>query len=364
VLEGLVERARKGDEAAFEDLTRIAGDRSMALASRIAHDPQAAERAVEAAFAVAWRTIPRLREPSGFEPWLETLVLEQCAREGGTIRRRRGGSPRGEPASLGRPALSDATLDAIGQRVARTPQLSERPLFGGSAPLRVVLLAAIFAASVVASGQVHPPAIGPAPVDATAATLPPDIVAALHRPTFTETPDGAVREGDIVPMPDFSEPVSFTVPSFPAGDGARVDIDQFGRSLIVMRSGASLIAIADQGPLPADLCRHGKGSANDALSSETAFDSWARRSTGVGVIGSGSLAIETGSILWLDITTDATCRGSFFVGPSERHRLLFVPGRNDRLLVLTGRDLSAENALSAVALELAASMRFDRPPQR
>ena len=339
--EALVERARRGDEAAFEVLTRIAGNRSMAVASRILHDREAAERAVEAAFAVAWRTIPRLREPDRFEPWLKALVLDASTREGGTIRRLRSGPGPAEPAYRG-PALSDAAFDAIAQRVARTRQLSEQPLFEGRVPLGLALLCAGLAALVVASGSVHPAAGEP-----------------RARPGATEASDGAVRAGDVVLVREFQEPLSFTVPRLSDSALDAVLVQRFSGTSIAVISGASLIAIHAERAAPADLCRRRKGPAEDALSSETTFDSWIRRSTGVDVIDSGSFAIDTGTVHWFDITTDKTCRSSFFVGPSERHRLLLVPGGDDRLLVMTGRETPSVDRLSQAAVELTASMRFD-----
>jgi DNA-directed RNA polymerase specialized sigma24 family protein len=358
VLEGLVERARNGDESAFEDLTRMTGDHSMAVAGRILPDRERAERAVEAAFTAAWRTIPRLRESTRFEPWLDGLVLEESVRQMGTIRRLRRGPDRAEPASLPPAALSEETLEAIGRRVARTRQLSERAFLETGTWLRVTLFAAVLAAIVVASGQVHAPAAGSGSVDAANATLPPDIVAALARPTFAVAADGAPREGDVAQVPDFSEPLSFTVPRLPDGHGRPVDIDLFDHNLIVLRSGASLIAIHDHVTIPADLCRSQQGSDEDALSSAATFESWVRRATGIALTGNGSFEIDTGTVHWIDVATGPACRGSFFLDPSERHRLLLVPGRHGPLLVMTGRDAPSFESLSQAAVDLIVSMRF------
>ena len=340
VHEALVERARRGDEAAFEVLTRIAGHHSMAVASGILQDRDAAERAVEAAFARAWRTIPRLREPERFEPWLKALVLEASAREGGRLRRPGSGGSAAEPEHRG-PALSDAAMDAISQRVAQTRQLSERPLFEGRVPFGVALLCAGMAAMVVASGSLQA-AAGESPA----------------RPVLIEASGSAVQVGDVVSVPEFKEPLSFTVPRLSERAPASVLVQRFSRTSIAVSSAASLIAIHEAAATPADLCRRRKGSVDDVLSSETTFDSWIRRSTGVQVIESGSFAIDTGTVHWFDVTTDLTCRGSFFVGPAQRHRLLLVPGRNQRLLVMTGRDTPSIAWLSQAAVELAASIRF------
>ena len=51
----LVDRAKQGDEEAFDALARQVGDRCMAIAYRILRDADLAEDAVQAALVVAWR---------------------------------------------------------------------------------------------------------------------------------------------------------------------------------------------------------------------------------------------------------------------------------------------------------------------
>jgi hypothetical protein len=59
----LVRRASSGDQPAFEALIRGAGDRLLATARKILRDPDAAEDAVQQAVILAWRLLPRLRDP-------------------------------------------------------------------------------------------------------------------------------------------------------------------------------------------------------------------------------------------------------------------------------------------------------------
>ena len=77
----LVERAKKGDEEAFDALARSAGDRCMAIASRILRDADLAEDAVQAALITAWRELRALRNPDAFEPWLHRIVIHACYAE-------------------------------------------------------------------------------------------------------------------------------------------------------------------------------------------------------------------------------------------------------------------------------------------
>ena len=55
----LVERARQGDDVAFGELVDADGDRCFAIAYRILRDHEAAQDAVQQAFLLAWRDLPR-----------------------------------------------------------------------------------------------------------------------------------------------------------------------------------------------------------------------------------------------------------------------------------------------------------------
>jgi len=74
----LVDRARQGDEEAFDALARLVGDRCMGIAHRILRDAHLAEDAVQAALVVAWRELRTLRDPDRFEPWLHRILANQC----------------------------------------------------------------------------------------------------------------------------------------------------------------------------------------------------------------------------------------------------------------------------------------------
>ena len=78
---GLVERARDGDESAFADLVDLDGDRCYAIAYRILRDVERAQDAVQQAFLLCWREIPRLRDPERFQVWLHRLVVNACYEE-------------------------------------------------------------------------------------------------------------------------------------------------------------------------------------------------------------------------------------------------------------------------------------------
>ena len=74
----LVERARNGDDVAFSELVDLDGDLCYAVAYRILRDVERAQDAVQQAFLMAWRELPRLREPDRFSPWLYRLLVNAC----------------------------------------------------------------------------------------------------------------------------------------------------------------------------------------------------------------------------------------------------------------------------------------------
>lgn len=74
----LVELAREGDDVAFSELVDLDGGRCYAIAYRILRDVERAQDAVQQAFLLAWRELPRLRDPERFEVWLYRLVVNAC----------------------------------------------------------------------------------------------------------------------------------------------------------------------------------------------------------------------------------------------------------------------------------------------
>jgi RNA polymerase sigma-70 factor (ECF subfamily) len=78
---GLVERARNGDDVAFSELVDLDGDRCYAIAYRILRDAERAQDAVQQAFLLAWRELPRLRDVERFDVWLHRLLVNACYEE-------------------------------------------------------------------------------------------------------------------------------------------------------------------------------------------------------------------------------------------------------------------------------------------
>ena len=108
--ERLVERARGGDESAFTELVDLEGDRCYAIAYRILRDVERAQDAVQQALILAWRELPRLRDPERFEPWLYRLLVNACYEE---ARRYRRWSLRVRTLPVDGPTVPDTTASIL-----------------------------------------------------------------------------------------------------------------------------------------------------------------------------------------------------------------------------------------------------------
>jgi RNA polymerase sigma-70 factor, ECF subfamily len=83
----LVEQAQRGDRAAFAVLARSRSDRLFGIARRILRDVDRAEDAVQETLVIAWRELPRLRDPDRFESWLTRLLVNAAYAEAKRVRR-------------------------------------------------------------------------------------------------------------------------------------------------------------------------------------------------------------------------------------------------------------------------------------
>jgi RNA polymerase sigma-70 factor, ECF subfamily len=77
----LIDRAKQGDKEAFTTLVLSMGDRLYSVAYRILRDTSSAEDAVQQAFLIAWRELPKLRDQSRLEGWLYRLLVNACYAE-------------------------------------------------------------------------------------------------------------------------------------------------------------------------------------------------------------------------------------------------------------------------------------------
>jgi RNA polymerase sigma-70 factor (ECF subfamily) len=76
-----VEQARRGDREAFAILAKTHGDRLVSVAHRILRDLGRAEDVVQQTLVIAWRELPRLRDPDRFEAWVNRILVRGCYEE-------------------------------------------------------------------------------------------------------------------------------------------------------------------------------------------------------------------------------------------------------------------------------------------
>jgi RNA polymerase sigma-70 factor (ECF subfamily) len=74
----LVEQAREGDREAFAVLVHQVSDTLYAVAHRILRDTGLAEDALQNALVLAWRRLPKLRDPDRFEAWIHRILVHAC----------------------------------------------------------------------------------------------------------------------------------------------------------------------------------------------------------------------------------------------------------------------------------------------
>ena len=73
-----MERARRGDSAAYEALVRAHQDIAFRTACLFAGSAADAEEAAQEAFVKAWRALPRFRPDAPFRPWLLAIVANEA----------------------------------------------------------------------------------------------------------------------------------------------------------------------------------------------------------------------------------------------------------------------------------------------
>ena len=74
----LAERARRGDERAFDQLVRMYQDIAFRTAFLLTRSSGDAEDAAQTAFVKAWRALPRFRPGAPFKPWLLRIVANEA----------------------------------------------------------------------------------------------------------------------------------------------------------------------------------------------------------------------------------------------------------------------------------------------
>ena len=75
---GVIESAAAGDEAAFEHIVATHHAQMHRVCVFVSGDQAIAEEAVQAAWAIAWRKLGSLRDPSRLGPWLVSVAVNQA----------------------------------------------------------------------------------------------------------------------------------------------------------------------------------------------------------------------------------------------------------------------------------------------
>jgi RNA polymerase sigma-70 factor (ECF subfamily) len=76
----LVDRARVGDQAAFENLVRLHADRLHAVVRRLVDDEHDAQEVTQETFLRAWRAIGKFKGDSQFFTWLYRIGVNEANR--------------------------------------------------------------------------------------------------------------------------------------------------------------------------------------------------------------------------------------------------------------------------------------------
>jgi RNA polymerase sigma factor (sigma-70 family) len=74
----LVERAKRGDEGAFDSLVRMYQGIAFRTAYLIAGSAAEAEDAAQTGFVNAWKALPRFRRGAPFKPWVLQIVANEA----------------------------------------------------------------------------------------------------------------------------------------------------------------------------------------------------------------------------------------------------------------------------------------------
>jgi RNA polymerase sigma-70 factor (ECF subfamily) len=82
----LLASAARGDSAAFDALIRPRLDRLFRMAMAITRHEVDARDAVQEACVLAWRELPRLRDPDRFDAWVSQILVNACR---GLLRKQR-----------------------------------------------------------------------------------------------------------------------------------------------------------------------------------------------------------------------------------------------------------------------------------
>lgn len=110
----LVERAQRGDRAAFAEIATASIARLFTVAQLMLRDRDLADDAVQETLVQAWRDLRGLRDLDGFDAWIHRILVRSVYREADRERRRSGSIVQLPPAGIDPDASANvADRDAI-----------------------------------------------------------------------------------------------------------------------------------------------------------------------------------------------------------------------------------------------------------
>ena len=266
--------------------------------------------------------------------------------------------------------MSDRLFDAIVDDIYRTRQrgvpapwrylsMSRTPL---AAAVIVVAIAVVGAAAILTRPNQSDVATQPSPIPATPAPA--------VGPRLPST-------GSYLAADTFTEPFTFTMPSFPENGSTPVTgsaSDSAGaatnKSYVLSSSMWGLVTFHDDEALPADMCRPTGSSIDDVPATTTEVGRWLDSASGLIVSAPVTMTVDGHQAMVWDTQTGGHCDGIAnrpppWFGPGERHRVYAVPTGDDTILVITwGVDWGngSEEYLDQVNTatdELVRSMKFE-----
>jgi len=84
----IIERARRGDEEAFESLVLSYNDRLMGLLMRVARDPLLAQELAQQTWIKVWKNLPEFKGRSSFFTWLYSIATRTALDHFRKVKRR------------------------------------------------------------------------------------------------------------------------------------------------------------------------------------------------------------------------------------------------------------------------------------
>jgi hypothetical protein len=177
--------------------------------------------------------------------------------------------------------------------------------------------------------------------------------------------------GTILRAERFSEPFTFTMPTFPLSPTTPISAEVSGRGLMRLVSDAwGSVSFHDDGTLPADMCLPTGARIQDVPATPDEVGRWLESSAGlevsapVRVTVDGRTGLRWDVISPKDVCDESASQPPPWFGAGEHHRIYAVPTGTDTILVITWGVNWSEgseeyiDAVNAATDDLVRSMKF------